>query len=315
MRILALVPGGIGDQILFFPTLRSLRQAYPQAQLDVVVEPRAVSAYEVCADHNLILPFAFKEAISLADLGDLLGRIRERQYTGVISLGRNAWLGFFLWLTGIPKRVGYAKFMTDRIALKADQYAAWMYHDLVGGFGLPNTPALPQLQVKQKDVDWATETKAKILGDRDYVVLHPGSSQLAIAKGINKIYPVAQWVDIIQAFQSKRPELALAIVAGPEDTTLAAEFRAAVPEVTILTPPRLGALAALIAKASLFLGTDSAPMHLAVATGTPVVALFGPTEPAKLLPPDNAFCRAITAADGQIANIKAADVIQAIFPV
>ena len=45
MRILALVPGGIGDQILFFPTLDDLKKAHPDAQIDVVVEPRAKSAY------------------------------------------------------------------------------------------------------------------------------------------------------------------------------------------------------------------------------------------------------------------------------
>jgi len=48
MRILALVPGGIGDQLLFFPTLESLKNQYPQAAIDVIVEPRAKSAYRVC---------------------------------------------------------------------------------------------------------------------------------------------------------------------------------------------------------------------------------------------------------------------------
>ena len=41
MRILALVPGGIGDQILFFPTLENLKTQYPNSTIDVMVEPRA----------------------------------------------------------------------------------------------------------------------------------------------------------------------------------------------------------------------------------------------------------------------------------
>ena len=41
MRILALVPGGIGDQILFFPTLDDLKQSYRESQIDVIVEPRS----------------------------------------------------------------------------------------------------------------------------------------------------------------------------------------------------------------------------------------------------------------------------------
>ena len=47
MRVLALVPGGIDDQILFFPTLRQLHQAIPQAEIDVVVEPQAKDAYQL----------------------------------------------------------------------------------------------------------------------------------------------------------------------------------------------------------------------------------------------------------------------------
>jgi len=47
MRILALVLGGTGDQLLFFPTLDTLKQQYPKAEIDVVVEPRAMAAYRI----------------------------------------------------------------------------------------------------------------------------------------------------------------------------------------------------------------------------------------------------------------------------
>ncbi|NEO28783.1 MAG: glycosyltransferase family 9 protein, partial [Kamptonema sp. SIO4C4] len=55
MRILALVPGGIGDQILYFPTLATLKQQYPDAAIDVLVEPRAKAAYRVCQNVNEVL--------------------------------------------------------------------------------------------------------------------------------------------------------------------------------------------------------------------------------------------------------------------
>src|SRR5579883_2864695 len=132
MRIVALVPGGIGDQLLFFPTLDGLRQAYPKAQIDVVVEPRAKDAYRVSKSvHDTIL-FDFKGRNSLADLGNLLGSIREREYEIVLSLGRRWTVGLLLWLTGIPTRVGYAGtpgqvFLTNPAPLKQDQYAAQMY--------------------------------------------------------------------------------------------------------------------------------------------------------------------------------------------
>ena len=89
MRILALVPGGISDQLLFFPTLESLRATYPNAAIDVIVEPRAKSAYRVCPYVNEVLLFDFKDRNGLADYLNLLGIIRDREYEAAVSVGRN----------------------------------------------------------------------------------------------------------------------------------------------------------------------------------------------------------------------------------
>ena len=85
MRILALVPGGIGDQILFFPALDDLKKAYPDARLDVVVEPRAQSAYRVSKSVDDTILFDFKGSNSLADFANLLGVMRDREYDGAIA--------------------------------------------------------------------------------------------------------------------------------------------------------------------------------------------------------------------------------------
>ena len=57
MRVVALIPGGIGDQILFFPTLDDLKRIYPDAQIDVVVEPRSKGAYRVSKSIHEVLLF------------------------------------------------------------------------------------------------------------------------------------------------------------------------------------------------------------------------------------------------------------------
>ncbi len=318
-RILALVPGGIGDQILFFPTLAGLRQRFPEAEIEVMVEPRAVSAYEVCPSVDRVLTFPFKEQLSLGDLSDLLGRIRERQYDAVLSLGKGIGAKLLLWLTGIPKRVGYAPpgqpWLTDPVPLKPAQYAANMYHDLLQGFGISAAAGLPQIRLKKTALEWAEQERKRLLGDagKDYVLLHPGASQLSLQKGILKIYPPANWVKVIQGFREKRPELPLVLVLGPEDEKLADGFLSQLPDLLVSRPTQLGQLAALIAGATLLLCTDSAPMHLAVATQTPLVALFGPTDPARLLPSEGPF-RAVKAADGVIDSIPAEQILQVIFP-
>jgi ADP-heptose:LPS heptosyltransferase len=320
-RILALVPGGIGDQILFFPALASLRQRFPEAELEVVVEPRAAAAYEVCPSVSRVLTFPFKEQLSLGDLSDLLGRIRERQYDGVLSLGRSLGVKLLLWLTGVPKRVGYAPpgpgrpWLTDPVPLKPAQYAAQMYHDLVQGFGIAAPAGLPQIRLKKADLEWAEQERKRLLGDaaQDYVLLHPGASQLSQEKGIQKIYPSANWVKVIKGFREQRPELPLVLVVGPEDEQLAEGFLAQLPELPVSRPAGVGQLAALIGGATLLLCVDSAPMHLAVAVQTPLVALFGPTDPLRLLPSEGPF-RAVKGADGKVESIAPEQILQVIFP-
>ncbi len=289
MRVLALVPGGIGDQILFFPTLDELKRAYPHAQIDIVVEPRAKEAYRVCKSIHDIIPFDFKQNNSLADWGNLLGIIRDREYDIALSLGQNWAVGLLLWLTGVPTRVGYAgggeSFLTNAVPLKTEQYAAAMYHDLLQGLGVSSACPPITINVPKRDIEWA-EAEQKRLGlpESGYVLIHGGASKLSQAKGINKIYPVENWKKIIQDFRKRQPDLPIVVAQGPDDAAFVSALQQACPGVKITAPGDIGKLAAMIAGASLMLCTDSAPMHLAVAVQTFTLALFGPTDPAKLLP-------------------------------
>ncbi|MBD2088879.1 glycosyltransferase family 9 protein [Microcoleus sp. FACHB-1515] len=307
MRIVALVPGGIGDQILFFPTLDDLKQNYPDAEIDVVVEPRAKSAYRVSKSVTDVLTFDFKDRNSPADWANLLGVLRDRDYTVALSLGSRWGVGLLLWLTGISRRVGYGKpgnwFLTDPVPLNPDQYAAAMYHDLLKGLGINSpTPDLA-IAIPKRDLDWA-EAEQKRLGiaGNGYVLIHGGSSKLAQTKGIDKIYPVENWQQIIQDFQQKQPDLPIVVVQGPEDEAFVKALTASCPGVKVTSPPDIGKLAATIAGANLMLCTDSAPMHLAVALKVFTLALFGPTDPDKLLPQGDKFL-GIKSPTGKMADI------------
>lgn len=318
MRIVALVPGGIGDQILFFPTLDDLKQAYPDAQIDVVVEPRAAAAYRVSKSVRDTILFDFKGRNSLADYGNLLGVLRDREYDIVLSLGQRWAVGFLLWLTGIPTRVGFAgggseSLLTRAVPLKKEQYAAEMYHDLLKGLEI-NTPS-PELaiNVPAKDIDWADAERKRLgIGSGGYVLIHGGSSQLAKDKGIDKIYPVENWKAIIYDFEQRQPDLPIVVVQGPEDKEFVQALVQANPKVKVTSPPDIGKLAAVIAGASLMLCTDSAPMHLGVAVKTYLLALFGPTDPSKLLPKDNRFV-GIKSMTGKMADIIPATVLEKVW--
>lgn len=317
MRVVALIPGGIGDQILFFPTLDDLKQSYPHAEIDVVVEPRAKAAYRVSKSVNDVLTFDFKDRNSPADWANLLGVLRDRDYEAVLSLGRTPSVGLLLWLTGIPTRVGYTNtignlFLTNPVPLKTDQYAAQMYHDLLQGLGI-NTPC-PDLAVRipKSDQDWADAERKRLGITGGYVLIHGGASELSQSKGIHKLYPVENWQQIIQDFQQKQPDLPLVVVQGPEDEAFVGALTQACPGLKVTKPGDIGKLAAMIAGANLMLCTDSAPMHLAVALQVYTLALFGPTEPDKLLPKTDKFV-GIKSASGTMADIPATTVLQKVW--
>jgi len=318
MRILTLVPGGIGDQILFFPTLADLKNAYPHAEIDVLVEPRAKSAYRVCSHVHDVLVFDYKNRNSLADYLNLLGIIRDREYEVALTLGRRWTVGFLLWLNGIPVRVGYESagkvFLSHTVPLKTEQYAAQMYHDLLQGLKI-NTPCpLLNINVPKSDIQWAEQEQQRLdIKDGNYIVIHGGSSQLAQEKGIDKIYPVTKWKQIIADLQSKQPNLPIVLVKGPEDEMWVEQLLQVNPNLKVTSPPDIGKLSGMIAGGSLMLCTDSAPMHLAFAVGTYTIALFGPTDPKKLLPPGNSSCIGIKSPTGAIADIEVNSVLEKIW--
>jgi ADP-heptose:LPS heptosyltransferase len=313
MRILALVPGGIGDQILFFPTLDDLKLSYPNAQIDVVVEPRSVAAYQVCKAFPQIIPFDFKDNNGPADWGNLLGIIRDREYDATLSLGRRLGVGFFLWLTGIHKRVGYKvgfgqRFLTDPVEFNPNQYAAHMYHDLLKGLDINSSCPDLSVNVPKADVEWAEQELTKLgVAESGYILIHGGSSKLARQLGMDEIYPVNQWQQVIKGLQS-RQDKPVVFIEGLDDREIVTGIVQSCPNVKIIKPTDIGKLTAVIAAANLMLCTNSGPMHLAVAVGTYTFALFGPNDPAKLIPA-NSKAVAIKSHTGIMADIPPADIL------
>ena len=320
MRILALVPGGIGDQVLFFPTLEDLKQEYPQATIDVIVEPRSKGAYRVCPDVSGVVTFDYKGRNGLADYLNLLGIIRDREYDLALALGQRWTVGLLLWLNGIPVRVGYKTnsdwFLSHTVPLKTEQYAAHMYHDLLGGLGIQSPCPPLKITLPKEDIDWA-EAEQKRLGIKDsgYIAIHGGSSKLAQSKGIDKMYPVTKWQQIIKDMRQKQPDLPIVVLQGPEDEEWVAKLKTVYPDLKGIMPLDIGKLAAVIAGANLMLCTDSAPMHLSVAVGTYTIALFGPTSVEKLLPPGSESAVGIQSPTGAIADIAPETVLEQIWRV
>jgi ADP-heptose:LPS heptosyltransferase len=281
MRILALVPGGTGDQLLFFPTLDTLKQQYPNAEIDVVAEPRAIAAYQVSQSVNRVLKFDFNDRNSLADFGNLLGTIRDREYDAAILAKPSLSINTLLWLSGIPKRISFSGagefLLTDVIAADPQEYGAVQNHNLL--ISLNNQHSCPPIKVtlSKNDLDWAAaEQKRLSINKSGFILLNCGASAN---------YPADSWAEIALDMQAKLPDLPIVAIDSVNNADLLKQLTARVPNLIITSPTDIGKLTAMIAAANLFICAEGDAMQLGVAVGTALVAILGANTSASVLLP------------------------------
>jgi ADP-heptose:LPS heptosyltransferase len=272
MRVLALVPGDIGNQILFFPTLETIKQQYPQSSIDVLVEPRSKKAYRVCKNVDDVLVFDFQDRNSFADYLNLLGTVRDREYDALISLKTTWRIKLLFWLNGIPARVGYQDdspiYLSAVVTRKPEQYKAQMYHDLVTGLGI-QTPCPPvTINVPTEDIRWAESEQQKRGMDGGYVVLWDERSATAASS-----YPIPSWQKIIQDMEQRQTGLSIVILQTDSNQDWVTTMVSANGNLKAIAPPDVGKTAAIIAGANLILCTSGMAMQLAIATDTYTFAL------------------------------------------
>jgi ADP-heptose:LPS heptosyltransferase len=315
MRVVALIPGGVGEQILFFPTLDGLKQKYPDAEIDVVVEPTAKAAYRISRSVNDVITFDFNDRSSPADWANLLGVIRDRYYDAALSLRQSWGTGLLLWLTGIPTRIGTEGstgkyFLTDTVPVSFEQYHAQADYNLLQGIGVTGACPALSISVPKSDIDWV-EAEQKHLGIKGsgYVLMYPGKSLLAEGE---VSYPMASWLAIIHDFQQKQPDMPLVIVKQTGDLEIVTALTQAVPSLKVTKPGDIGKLAAMVAGANLMICPNSVPMHLAIALQVYTLALFGATPSSQFLPQSDKFI-AIQSPTRSIIDIKPAQILQQVW--
>ena len=311
MQIVALVPGGIGNQILFFPTLDNLKSPYDSCRIDVVCEPSSKAAYRVSKSVDEVVAFDFNDRNSMADWGNLIGMIRDREYDIAITPSKNWFTGLMLWLTGINTRVGFqgnnSLFFNRVVPLKTQQYAADMYQDLLTGLGFDSTPVELTVNVPKPDIDWANSQQLRLdVKDTGYILVDAASGD------VDTTYPTAKWLSIIEHFRQKQSDMSVVVISQPNNQDLLSTLKQAIPDIKEIFPDNIGKLAATIAGANLMLCTNSASLQLAVFLQTYTVALFGESEPAQFLPKSDKII-AVKSPTGVLADIPPATVLEKIW--
>lgn len=278
-KILFINFGGIGDEILFLPSVLSVKKEYPDSEITLALEERSKGIIDLTdvIDNTL---FANIKKHRFIELFKLIIKIWVHNYDIVVSSGSNKFISVFLFLTFIKKRYGYDTgflsrlLLTKAIKLNKNQYAVNMYHDLVKYITEVRTE-LPQLSINKRPTESGT------------VLIHPGVSKISVKKNMIKTIAPHIWAEVIDAlYESGKYKVIL--IGGPDDRecidTIVKEVAPEKFENLYGSTQNLRELAELISTADKFLCSDSAPLHIAVALGVKTYVIFGSTDDKKLIP-------------------------------
>ncbi len=282
-KILAINFGGIGDEILFLPTLISLKKEFSDSEITLVTESRSAGIKDLTDKIDKIITADIKTKNKYIELLKLIIKARFNRYDMVVSSGASPFISVILFLTGIRKRYGYntgalsKKLLTQAVQLNKNQYACAMYHDLITPITTQKTE-LPEITLEEK-----TEV------EKNTVLIHPGVSKMSVKKGCIKTINADVWAKVIDILLQNGKKVIL--TGGPDDKTVVDEIKKLVknPDNSNFVDmygktKNLKELAILISKYEIFLCSDSAPLHVAVALNKKTFPIFGPTNYKTLIP-------------------------------
>ena len=272
--------GGIGDEILFLPAISSLKKEYPDAKITLVLEPRSKSVKDLSNLIDDVICVDIKGKHKYLELLKFLLKARTGKFDMVFSSGANNLIPLLLFLTGITYRYGFESgtlsriLLTKAVKLNKNQYASFMYHELVN-------------PVTDYKTDYPEIDAGEVEKETDSVLIHPGVSKMSVVRHMIKTWTPEIWAELVQKVLATGKKVYL--IGGPDDKECIEKITEIVgdaPNFTNLygTTKNIMDLARLTKKAEVLICSDSAPMHIGVGVGTKTLALFGPTDEKKLIP-------------------------------
>jgi heptosyltransferase I len=291
-KILIIRLSSLGDILHVLPAFASLRRSFPDSKIEWLVASKSAFLLKAVAGIDKLhvidtssLPRFPVDWSAWRQARDLIRELRARQFDVSIDfqgLLKTAWLG---WLTGSRLRFGFSK------DLVRERPAHWFYHrtlerppnpihvlalnqQLAELAGAHYGTAPPDFTISPEDyrVSDALLRQAQL---KEFIILNPGGA-----------WPTKRWAPARYGMLAKRiqEELGIRVIVttGPGEEDFYRTIALHCGEPTPLHfPVSFLQLVPLLKRARLFIGGDTGPFHLACATGTAVVGIFGPTFPVR----------------------------------
>ncbi len=295
-RLLIICPTWVGDTVMATPIFRAARERIPGARIIAAVRPGHDDLLSGCPwiDESLVVNMK-----GLTGPIRAAAEIRRKQPQAILLLPNSFRSALTARLSSVPIRIGYdrdgrGRLLTHRLPVERSSLPTPMisYYLHLAGFALNDKSAAPsgarkgradsggggidprmELFVTDQEESAADELLREL--DGPFVLLNPGASKLA------KRWPPDRFAHAANALR-KSHGLSAVVTGTPAEREVLNAVVAAGRNPIINLADRglsLGSLKAVTRRASLMITNDTGPRHIAVALGTPVVSLFGPTDP------------------------------------
>jgi len=271
--------GSLGDIIHAVPAAAAIRRVFPQACIDWLVDVRHRDVLELVpvVDRKLAV-----NTTSASSLRSVVGDLRRTRYDAALDLQGLLKSAVLARLSGASRVIG---FPADLLRERA---ARFFYTETAGDMAPhvidKNLSMLKAIGVRMPDVEFPLE-------DRSPHIVVEARWRLGIAEGkrfalINPVaaWPNKRWPPVYFAEVSrelaKRHDLRSLVLWGPGEEQIAGAVVAASDNTAAVSPPTtIADIVSLTKAAALMISGDTGPMHVAGASGTPLVGIFGPTDP------------------------------------
>jgi len=314
-NILIIKPSALGDIVHTLPVLPSLRAAFPAAKLTWLVRKEFAPLLDCTEGLDEVLLFDRKAMAkwfccprAFACFRDFKKQLRDRQFDLVLDLQGLFRSGVFAKMTGCAMRVGMTEarefanlFHTHQVDRPSDSvHILDYYFAVLKAVGVETcvpeckltAPAAAQDTIRQK-----LETNR--LMPKQFMVLIPGSAHAY------KCWPAEQFAKLAEAFHRQHGWPAVVVGTGSEGVyARAIQAHTATPVIDLTGQTSIPELVALFGQAGAVVSNDTGPGHIALATETPGVVLFGNTNPRRLGPYQRPECVVAVDADKRGAEIK-----------
>lgn len=291
LRILLIKLRHHGDMLLTTPVINSLRQRWPHASIDVLLyeETRDMLAAHPSINTIYGIDRKWKQLGPRGHLlkeWQLLKTLRAQRYHLVINLADQWRSAIITRFTGAPVRIGFAfnkrrnafwRYCHTQLASVAGHQTMHTVEQNLSVLAPLGIPAVQDVSMCYSDADWqAVEAKLVACGvNAPFIVVQPTSrwffkcwDEGKMAQTITALQEAGHTLVVTSGPDKKERAMVETILASASDTRV----------ISLAGQLTLRQLGALIDHASLFIGVDSVPMHMAAALQTPCIALFGPSK-------------------------------------